>query len=109
MATGQPYIEPAVAAPVAQPHVETDPHAAPPKIDEKHVEAAHGDGIVNGIDADGMIVDGAHTTSGLAVIEQLQAIPRTGKRIPTGRWEYITFCLYCEWRPSGMRGGADCL
>jgi hypothetical protein len=36
---------------------------------------------------------------GQAVIDQREAIPTTGKRVPTSRWEYITFCIFCELRP----------
>ena len=33
---------------------------------------------------------------GQAVINQREAIPTTGKRMPTGRWEYISFCIFCK-------------
>ena len=34
-------------------------------------------------------------SAGLAVIEQKHVIPTTGKRIPTTKKEYWTFCLFC--------------
>ena len=102
--SGQPYIEPVVAAPAAPTHSliagETPPPNPVQKVDDKHLEG--GERVVPGMDSDGISVDATHT-SGLAVIEQLQAIPRTGKRMTTGKWEYITFCLYCEWRSSDWR------
>ena len=33
-------------------------------------------------------------TVGRAVIEQREVIPTTGKRMPTGKWEYIAFCVF---------------
>ncbi|ORX40335.1 putative autophagy protein [Kockovaella imperatae] len=55
-----------------------------------------------------LIVDGTQN-AGMAVIEQTQVIPKTGVRIPTSRWEYITFCLYYfanNGAPIGGNGGA---
>jgi hypothetical protein len=40
---------------------------------------------------------------GQAVIDQREAIPTTGKRVPTSRWEYITFCIFCELTPRLLR------
>jgi hypothetical protein len=34
------------------------------------------------------------TNVGEAVLEQKNVIPTTGKRIPTSKWEYITFCIF---------------
>ena len=64
------------------------------KLDEQQVEYAekNGPGV---IDNDAMVVDGVHD-AGMAIIEQVEVIPKTGRRIPTSRWEYITFTLYCE-------------
>lgn len=39
---------------------------------------------------------GKAAAGGQAVINQREAIPTTGKRIPTGRWEYISFCIFCK-------------
>ena len=36
-------------------------------------------------------------SAGLAIIEQKHAIPTTGKRKPTTKREYMTFCLFCEY------------
>ena len=73
--------------------VHDERHAA---VDEKHqtANAPEHDGVL-GINQDALAVEGVHT-AGMAVIEQIQVIPKTGKRIPTGRWEYWTFVLYCE-------------
>lgn len=37
-----------------------------------------------------------HSKAGLALINQQEAIPTTGKRMPTSRWEYIFFCIFCK-------------
>jgi hypothetical protein len=39
---------------------------------------------------------GKAAAGGQAVINQREAIPTTGKRMPTGKWEYITFCIFCK-------------
>ncbi|ORX36955.1 putative autophagy protein [Kockovaella imperatae] len=96
--SGQPYAEPAAAAPVLEATGES-------KIDEKHLEH---DVNALSVDKNDIIVDGSRS-AGLAVIEQIQVIPKTGKRIPTSRWEYITFCLYYfanNGAPIGGNGGA---
>lgn len=36
------------------------------------------------------------TAGGRAIINQRETIPTTGKRIPTTKWEYITFCIFCK-------------
>lgn len=46
---------------------------------------------------------------GLAVIDQRAAIPTTGKRKPTSKWEYVTFCMFYfsnNGAPIGGNGGA---
>ena len=40
--------------------------------------------------------DSKAAAGGHAVINQREAIPMTGRRVPTGRWEYITFCIFCK-------------
>ena len=91
MSAGQPYSEPAVAAPANDPLVpaQYDPHAIQPKVDEKHLE---GGDPHSTLDRGHLVVD----TAGAAVIEQRSVIPKTGRRMPTSRWEYWLFCLYCE-------------
>ena len=42
------------------------------------------------------IVDGRDKV-GLALLEQKNVIPTTGKRIPTSKLEYWTFCMFCEF------------
>lgn len=37
-----------------------------------------------------------HKKAGIAVIQQQQTIPTTGKRMPTSKWEYIFFCIFCR-------------
>lgn len=39
---------------------------------------------------------GKAAAGGRAVINQRETIPTTGKRIPTTKWEYITFCIFCK-------------
>lgn len=41
---------------------------------------------------------GKAAAGGQAVINQQETIPTTGKRIPTTKWEYITFCIFCTTR-----------
>ena len=50
-------------------------------------------------DADGV---NAHNNVGLAVLEQKHVIPSTGRRIPTSKWEYATFCIFVS-RDTGLR------
>ncbi|ORY26764.1 putative autophagy protein [Naematelia encephala] len=61
-----------------------------------------------GIDAQGAVVDAKHS-AGLAVIEQRQAVPLTGKRLITSKWEYWTFVLFYfnqNGSPIGGPGGS---
>lgn len=37
-----------------------------------------------------------HKKAGIAVIQQQHTIPTTGKRMPTSKWEYIFFCIFCR-------------
>ena len=37
-----------------------------------------------------------HKKAGKAVISQQHTIPTTGKRMPTSKWEYIFFCVFCK-------------
>ena len=39
-----------------------------------------------------------HKKAAVAVIQQQHTIPATGKRMPTSKWEYIFFCIFCEYR-----------
>ncbi|KAL2213234.1 autophagy protein [Sarocladium strictum] len=51
---------------------------------------------------------GKAAAGGQAVINQREAIPTTGKRMPTGRWEYISFCIFyfsLNGAPIGNNGG----
>lgn len=35
-----------------------------------------------------------HRKAAVAAIRQQHTIPTTGKRIPTGKWEYILYCVF---------------
>lgn len=37
-----------------------------------------------------------HRKAGIGMIHQQHTIPATGTRIPTSKWEYIFFCIFCE-------------
>lgn len=37
-----------------------------------------------------------HRKAGIGIIQQQHSIPATGKRMPTSKWEYIFFCIFCE-------------
>jgi hypothetical protein len=37
-----------------------------------------------------------HKKGALGFIKQQHIIPTTGKVMPTGKWEYIFFCIYCK-------------
>ena len=71
--------------------------ATPTVLDEKAPEhhTAHLENGVLTLD-DGKRKLDAHNSAGLAVIEQRGAIPTTGRRIPTTKWEYISFCIFCK-------------
>lgn len=51
---------------------------------------------ITGIQSDGSD-DNLHKKAGIAVIQQQHTIPPTGKRMPTSKWEYIFFCIFCEY------------
>lgn len=100
--TNDPVAEPATAtakseaergqtddAATATEHAETLSHvrSPSPEADEKITAAPK--------DLSGNKLAGA----GRAVINQRETIPTTGKRIPTTKWEYITFCIFCEFSP----------
>jgi thiamine phosphate synthase YjbQ (UPF0047 family) len=36
-----------------------------------------------------------HRKAAISVIQQQHTIPVTGSRKPTGKWEYIFFCIFC--------------
>ena len=40
-----------------------------------------------------------HKTAAIATIQQQHTIPTTGKRLPTSKWEYIFFCVFCTLLP----------
>lgn len=37
-----------------------------------------------------------HKKGALGFIQQQHTIPTTGAAIPTSKWEYIFFCIYCK-------------
>lgn len=39
----------------------------------------------------------AHNSAGLAVSQQQDLIPTTGGRKVTTKWEYWTYCVFCEF------------
>lgn len=39
-----------------------------------------------------------HKKGALGFIQQQHTIPTTGGVMPTGKWEYIFFCIYCKSR-----------
>jgi hypothetical protein len=61
------------------------PPVADSKGDVEHVEVTHPPPVPGN----------AHDTVGLAVLEQKSIIPTTGKRIPTSKLEYWTYCIFC--------------
>lgn len=56
---------------------------------EEHVEDAPGS------DDSGSAPD-LHKKGALGFIQQQHTIPTTGNVMPTGKWEYIFFCVYCK-------------
>lgn len=70
--------------------------AVPPAHTEPTTTTANVQDGVFGVDDHGTRKD-AHNNAGMAVIEQRGVIPSTGKRIPTSKWEYITFCIFCKY------------
>ena len=68
---------------VSHPGYEKNTHAA------KHLENPLG------IELD-ETTDDLHKRAAIAVIQQQHTIPPTGKRMPTSKWEYIFFCIFCE-------------
>ncbi|ORX35535.1 putative autophagy protein [Kockovaella imperatae] len=85
-----------MAAPVGT-HTVNSAIAVPPIIDddldEKNDSTQHHDHH-HGIDVDGAAVSAlpdAGMSAGLGVIEQRRAIPLSGKRKPTTKWEYWTY------------------
>ena len=57
----------------------------------QHLEDLHGE-----TSSDDSTTD-LHKRAGLAVIQQQHTIPVTGDRLPTTKWEYIFFCIFCEF------------
>ncbi|KAJ4158546.1 uncharacterized protein LMH87_009068 [Akanthomyces muscarius] len=95
------------------PIAASDPQDAPPppaareasnteKQAEEHVEDAPGS------DGSGSAPD-LHKKGALGFIQQQHTIPTTGNVMPTGKWEYIFFCVYYfsnNGAPIGGNGGA---
>ena len=103
--SGQPYAEPALTGPTA-PAASVTADVGGGKTDEKHIEQNQGvHAPMAGVDLDGVGMDPIHHNG--AIIEQTSAIPKTGKRIPTGKWEYIMFTIYCECRVCLREAAAD--
>lgn len=44
---------------------------------------------------------GAPKTAGMAVIDITHTIPTTGERKVTTKWEYWTYCAFCEYTTRG--------
>ena len=61
---------------------------------EKQLEASHVADVQH-VSAGPTIKD-AHNSVGLALIEQGTAIPQTGERLVTTKWEYWMYIVYCE-------------
>lgn len=68
------------------PSIVPEPHGKP---DGSQVEYAQVEDTTKNHDSHGDSV-------GRAVIEQREVIPTTGQRKPTGKWEYIAFCVFCK-------------
>ncbi|TQV97545.1 hypothetical protein V2A60_006704 [Cordyceps javanica] len=69
--------------------------------EEEHVEDAPG--------SDGGSAPNLHKKGALGFIQQQHTIPTTGSVMPTGKWEYIFFCIYYfsnNGAPIGGNGGA---
>ena len=85
-------------------HVDTAGVNEKQAIDTEHVD--------NGGDSDGHgsgSSDNLHRKAGVGVIRQQHTIPTTGKRMPTGKWEYIFFTVFYfsnNGAPIGGNGGA---
>lgn len=59
-----------------------------------HIRSPTPDHTEKGADQHGTL--GKAAAGGKAVIGQRETIPTTGKRIPTSKWEYVSFCIFCE-------------
>lgn len=90
-----------ITSAVPRPTVESEHDM---KLDDKQVEFASAIPHVNpqspgtaltGLNKRGEVVDVQHS-AGLAVIEQQRAVPTSGKRKITSKWEYWTFIFFCE-------------
>ncbi|OAA59477.1 Major facilitator superfamily domain, general substrate transporter [Cordyceps fumosorosea ARSEF 2679] len=71
---------------------------------EEHIEDAPG-----GSDNGNGSVPNLHKKGALGFIQQQHTIPTTGGVMPTGKWEYIFFCIYYfsnNGAPIGGNGGA---
>jgi predicted metal-dependent phosphotriesterase family hydrolase len=66
------------------------------KLGVQHIEDK------NGVD-DQRTVVGGHNNVGVAVIRQKHTIPTTGKRQPTSKWEYVFFCIFCQYSPASCK------
>jgi hypothetical protein len=70
------------------------PHTDSPAEEKIASSAEHQESVLN-IESDES-TDDLRKKAGIAVIQQQHTIPPTGKRMPTGKWEYIFFCIFCE-------------
>ena len=58
---------------------------------DNKAEISHDDAAVD------LKAQGNKDSAGLAVIEQFHTIPTTGARKVTTKWEYWTYCAFCEF------------
>lgn len=80
----------------ADPH-DNAPAQVPSNDMEKHPEEEH---VENSPSSDsGGSLQNLHRKGALGFIQQQHTIPTTGSVMPTGKWEYIFFCIYCSSAP----------
>jgi hypothetical protein len=70
--------------------------AVEPLGDEKRADVTEHLETTPGVELD-ETTDNLHRSAAIAVIQQQHTIPATGKRMPTSKWEYIFFCIFCEY------------
>lgn len=75
--------------PPAPPASTTEKQAAAAAAAGEHVEDAPPSSSDHGSAPD------LHKKGALGFIQQQHTIPTTGRVMPTGKWEYIFFCIYC--------------
>jgi hypothetical protein len=59
------------------------------------------------LDVGAKLGTGQPKEAGLAVIDITHTIPTTGKRKVTTKWEYWTYCAFCEFPVWIVRDGAE--